>query len=187
MEWMLSDRTALAQDHPEFHMMRDMALLFKFLVTMETREAELLRRREEMRLGSFKLSFEETSYYGRSFWKSQIMPLRWEAVNFRGQDMDTADVSVDAFGGREIFFGEGPVVHSPTNVSLMLDIPHPTEDDILHFDKLPTFGNTISREESELLLSYLTVDYLRIPLVVSFFSLPKIVLIIYLILNFKPC
>ena len=170
MEWMLSDRTALAQDHPEFHMMRDMALLFKFLATMETRDAELLRRREEQRLGSWRLSFEETSTY-RSFWKSsQLPPLRWEAVGFRGQDMDTADVSVDGFGGREIFFGEGPVVHSPTNVSLMLDIPHPTEDDILHFDKLPTFGNTISREESELLLSYLTVDYLRIPLIVSFFA-----------------
>jgi hypothetical protein len=84
--------------------------------------------------------------------------------------MDTADVTIFAFGGRELQFGEGPVVHSPSSVGTMLELQHPSEDDILHATNLPTFNGTISREESEQLLSYLTVDYVRIPLVISFFA-----------------
>ena len=38
---------------------------------------------------------------------------------------------------------------------------------------LPTFGGKLSTRESELLLSYLTVPYLRIPLVLSFFASPE--------------
>jgi hypothetical protein len=45
-----------------------------------------------------------------------------------------------------------------------------SEDDVLFADELPTFGGTLSVEESEALLSFLTVPYARIPLVVGFFA-----------------
>lgn len=45
-----------------------------------------------------------------------------------------------------------------------------TEDDVLHIQNLPTFEEAIGQQDSELLLSYLTVPYLRIPLVLSFFA-----------------
>jgi hypothetical protein len=77
---------------------------------------------------------------------------------------------ITGFGDRELIFGEGPVVQSPADVSKLLSIPLVTEDDILHADKLPTYCDTLSRGEAESLLSYLTVDYVRIPLVVGFFS-----------------
>jgi hypothetical protein len=53
-----------------------------------------------------------------------------------------------------------------------------SEDDVLHLtkDHLPTFNGKISRRESELLLSYLTVPYLRIPLVMNFFAQPERIL-----------
>lgn len=35
-------------------------------------------------------------------------PLSWEAVNFRGMDMDTADLQITGFGERKLVFGEGP-------------------------------------------------------------------------------
>ena len=41
---------------------------------------------------------------------------------------------------------------------------------IFQADALPRFDDTLSREESEMLLSYLTVDYTRIPLVLGFFA-----------------
>ncbi len=44
-----------------------------------------------------------------------------------------------------------------------------SEDDILHIRNLPDFG-VLSQRDSELLLSYLTVPYLRIPLVLTFFA-----------------
>ena len=48
----------------------------------------------------------------------------------------------------------------------------PTEDDILHADdkNLENFGGTLSPEEAERLFSYLTVEYVRLPLVLNFFS-----------------
>jgi hypothetical protein len=52
----------------------------------------------------------------------------------------------------------------------MLQLRCPTEEDILHAEKLPNFGDTLSREESEALLSFLTVEYIRLPLVVGFFA-----------------
>ena len=45
-----------------------------------------------------------------------------------------------------------------------------SEDDVLHIKSLPTFDDVLSQRESELLLSYLTVPYLRIPLVLNFFA-----------------
>ena len=46
----------------------------------------------------------------------------------------------------------------------------PTEDDVLHADDLPTFNDTLSRVEAELLFSFLTVDYVRLPLLLNFFA-----------------
>jgi len=48
-----------------------------------------------------------------------------------------------------------------------------TEDDLLHIRPLPTFNGAITQRDSELLLSYLTVPYLRIPLILGFFSTPE--------------
>lgn len=45
-----------------------------------------------------------------------------------------------------------------------------TEDDVLHIRNLPTFDDAIGQQDSEQLLSYLTIPYLRIPLVLSFFA-----------------
>eukprot|EP00656_Telonema_subtile_P010359 TRINITY_DN14981_c0_g1_i1.p1 TRINITY_DN14981_c0_g1~~TRINITY_DN14981_c0_g1_i1.p1 ORF type:complete len:494 (+),score=97.89 TRINITY_DN14981_c0_g1_i1:173-1654(+) len=45
-----------------------------------------------------------------------------------------------------------------------------TEDDILHIKNLPTFNDNLGQRDSELLLSYLTAPYIRIPLVLNFFA-----------------
>ena len=46
------------------------------------------------------------------------------------------------------------------------------EDDILHLSapELPTFGNMLKPSESERLIQFLTVPYIRIPLVLDFFA-----------------
>jgi hypothetical protein len=50
----------------------------------------------------------------------QPPPLRWEAVNYRGQDITIADMEVIGLGGRKLYFGEGPVVQSPADIDRML-------------------------------------------------------------------
>lgn len=63
-----------------------------------------------------------------------------------------------------------PPLPSPAAPTRYLGVEFPTEDDVLHCDALPTFNNTLSREESEQLMSYLTVAYVRVPLILGFFA-----------------
>ena len=48
------------------------------------------------------------------------------------------------------------------------------EDDILHNQKLKDFNGNLSQEEAEQLYTYLTTPYLRIPLVLNFFSRERV-------------
>lgn len=169
---MLGDTTSLANDHVEFGMLRDVVALYKFLCTMESREAELMRRRmgsEDRRYMPWSLTFDDEGS-GSVTPSLNPTPLRWEVTNFRGIDQDTADVDIVGFGDRKLRWGEGLVVQSPADVGRLLGMTMPSEDDILHAEKLPGFADTLSREESETLMSYLTCEYIRIPLVVSFFA-----------------
>jgi thiol-disulfide isomerase/thioredoxin len=168
--WMFEPETPLAKNQPEYGLLRDMAALCKFLLTMQTREAELIRRRmDSNRFLNYSFTFEEGGR--KSSWSLDTkIDLRWEVVGYRGApDKDCADVDV-FFGGRTLFFGEGLVIQSPVNVSTYIDTPMPTEDDVLHSEELPDFSGTLSRDESEMLFSYLVVDYARIPLVLNFFA-----------------
>ena len=45
-----------------------------------------------------------------------------------------------------------------------------SEDDVVHAARLPTFSESLSQEESERLMSFLTVPYMRIPMVMNFFA-----------------
>ncbi|CAI5722768.1 unnamed protein product [Hyaloperonospora brassicae] len=189
MEWFCSDTNPMAEDHPEVGMTRDLVMAVKFLATMETSEVELLRHRAANdHWQMWQLSFDDSAAtHRRNFFGlrglNQILhaTLKWEVVNFRGTDQDVADVEVKGIMGRKIYFGDGPVVRSPTNLSALISKcstntstkSHSlviTEDDIMHLTDLPIFDGTLSTEESEYLLSYLTVPYTRIPLVASFFS-----------------
>ncbi|KAE9011489.1 hypothetical protein PF007_g10769 [Phytophthora fragariae] len=189
MEWFCSDTTPMADEHPEVGLTRDLVMVVKFLATMETKEVELMRRRTaHQHWQMWQLSFDDSSAtHRRNFFGmrglNQILhaTLKWEVVNFRGSDQDIADVEVQGFMERKVYFGEGPIVTSPANLGALLvksssntsagSLPTViTEDDIMHLTDLPTYNVTLSAEESEYLMSYLTVPYTRIPLVVSFFS-----------------
>lgn len=52
----------------------------------------------------------------------------------------------------------------------MANLPVTTEENVLLAGKLETFDDTLSLEESEKLASFLTVPFLRIPLVLNFFA-----------------
>ena len=68
--------------------------------------------------------------------------------------------------------GEGAPRAPPTggDPSTLLGVKVATEDDILHVRHLPDFGGALSARDCELMLQYLTAPYLRIPLLLRFFS-----------------
>jgi hypothetical protein len=84
-------------------------------------------------------------------------------------DLDLLDLFVrflettDPFTTQRHPSGASASEHTAPNVVL-------TEDDVLHTRNLPEFGGALAQRDSELLLSYLTVGYIRLPLVVAFFS-----------------
>ena len=49
-----------------------------------------------------------------------------------------------------------------------------TEDDILHEQILEDFSGNLSQEEAEILYTYLTTPYMRIPLVLQFFGKDRV-------------
>ncbi|TDH74318.1 hypothetical protein CCR75_003035 [Bremia lactucae] len=198
MEWFCGESTPMAGDHPEVGLTRDLVAAVKFLATMETKEVELIRRRtENNHWQMWQLSFDDSpATYRRNFFGvrglNQILDakLKWKVINFRGSDQDIADVELEGFMKRKIYFGEGPNTTSPANLSALLaksfskssssNLPALiTEDDIMHLDDLPTYSGTLSTEESQYLMSYLTVPYARLPLVLSFFSSRERVMYLY--------
>ena len=59
---------------------------------------------------------------------------------------------------------------SQANPSILLGERVDTEDDILHIRTLPDFDGTLGAKDCELMLQYLTAPYMRIPLLLNFFS-----------------
>ena len=59
---------------------------------------------------------------------------------------------------------------SQANPSILLGERVDTEDDILHIRNLPDFDGTLGARDCELMLQYLTAPYMRIPLLLNFFS-----------------
>lgn len=173
MDFFCSPESALHLRFSEFTFLRDMVFLTKFLGTMETREAHLLHRRKALnRFAHWRLSFEESTpgWQMSAGWRTTPTPPKWECVLVRGRFMNIADIRVIGFGDRELHYGEGMMIVSPIDVGRLMDVPNPTEDDILHARLLPTFGGSLNQEEAEMLLSFLTTPYLRIPLLLDFFS-----------------
>eukprot|EP01012_Entosiphon_sulcatum_P062087 TRINITY_DN8821_c0_g1_i1.p1 TRINITY_DN8821_c0_g1~~TRINITY_DN8821_c0_g1_i1.p1 ORF type:complete len:4205 (-),score=604.71 TRINITY_DN8821_c0_g1_i1:28-12642(-) len=61
---------------------------------------------------------------------------------------------------------------SASDPSHLASQPIETEDDVLHIEHLPDFNGHLKPRDCELLLQYLTVPYLRIPLILEFFADP---------------
>ena len=69
------------------------------------------------------------------------------------------------------FFGKkSRAPPSAADPSALCGVQIDNEDDVLHVKRLPDFGGRISQRNSELLVSYLTAPYLRIPLTLAFFA-----------------
>ena len=69
----------------------------------------------------------------------------------------------------------GETLKSPADTEMIFGRPYITEDDILHTDskklvELRQIANTLNPVEAEQVLSFLTVPYIRIPLVLGFFA-----------------
>jgi hypothetical protein len=95
-----------------------------------------------------------------------------------GQDVDPAHLSPSAgfFGSAANMFRRKPseleAPPSAANPSVLCGEQIETETDVLYVQKMPTFDGSLGAADAELVCSYLTAPYLRIPLLLQFFSAP---------------
>jgi len=82
------------------------------------------------------------------------------------------DLNIGAFGQEAICLDTVPQFSAADPAVYLNDkeLKKPTEDDVLHCLNLPSFDDIMSEEDAEKLLSYMTVPYLRLPLIVQFFA-----------------
>ena len=153
-----------------------MVSLFKFMSSMLPLQRERMQLRAEVSEQRHYLTVDAGS--SRVHRSRMMRSLAWTNVRVWGADNDKADVIAHGFGFRKLTWGDDNALLPLTDVASLLgdaasnhDGPV-TEDDVLHTEseQLPRYRGTLSAEESELLLSYLTVPYTRVPLVVGFFA-----------------
>jgi len=148
----------LMKNYPEFRHYRDIAFYFKFFLNPD--KNCFPRRDPPFTQREMQLSFgwhDQTAEFGVS----------------------AGCGSLSALPQRKS--GEIPPKERFSSLAVASEYVKPqsadNEDDILHLWDLPSFGeldvankHALGQHDSELLLSYLTVPYLRIPLVISFFA-----------------
>jgi thiol-disulfide isomerase/thioredoxin len=162
-------------DHPEWLCLRDIVILWKYLSTMLTDTQEQQVQAENISTEAYQISTDSGNQRD-SRQNRNATELKIGLLLVRGPSKDVANFDVRGFG-RKLRWGdeahsEGILPpSSPANVERLVKVQMPTEDDILHADdkNLENFGGTLSPEEAERLFSYLTVEYVRLPLVLNFF------------------
>eukprot|EP00808_Paulinella_micropora_P020702 g53334.t1 len=170
----------LVASYPEFEYYRDLVFLFKFTMTPTSHALPEFKQwlpmdarlswRYTHTLGVLG-SFVVTAFNDKSLVCCVEQGRAKESILYQGLSML-----------RRIFVTERRVPPSAGNPSALCQnhTAHPdrlkqgelleNEDDVLYVPQLPEFASRLLPSEAELLLSYLTVPYIRLPLVLSFFA-----------------
>lgn len=147
--------------YPELGFFRDIMFTFKFLMSSSSSTLPDIRH--------------WTQYDAKLKWK--FSPERGYIVSGFGKELKIENTNVDKKQNWLTFLfslvskqTRAPL--SAADPSAVAGAPVYDEEDVLHLLQLPTFGKQLSYRQSELLISYLTAPYLRIPLLLSFFASP---------------
>ena len=148
ISYMITPNALINKNYPEFHIYRNVAFYMKYVQNVDPR------------------AFPRKSHYMQS-----DVELKWKFEE--GQFL----VMAFAQGFALNCYPSPPfdkMKHRYPSAALpsFLASPHEitTEDDVLHIKNLPSFDDCLGQQDSELLLSYLTVPYIRIPLILAMFA-----------------
>ncbi|CAE7676808.1 unnamed protein product, partial [Symbiodinium microadriaticum] len=145
--YMITGNQLINKNYPEFHILRDISFFVKYVQNVDPRafppQKEFSQMAVELKW-DFQQSFEVEAFARGFSLKCYPDP---------------------PFTGNTFRY---PSASMPSNLAAPHEIS--TEDDVLHIKNLPSFDGCLGQQDSELLLSFLTVPYMRIPLVLTFFS-----------------
>jgi hypothetical protein len=164
-QYLTGQMPEILSNFPEFKYYRDIVFAYKFMLS-PTHEAFPKLRPWFQKEANLVWSYEAKEGYAIQGF-SQILKCDFET------EADKKKGGISGFF-RNMFGGDSS--RAPTsgaNPSLLVGEKINNEDDVLYIRPLPTFDNRLSQRDVELLLSYLTVPYIRVPLVLRFFAVPE--------------
>eukprot|EP01083_Nonionella_stella_P030773 84290_1 len=141
MLYVSGEKHLIVKNYPEFACYRDVAFYWKYFMATDPKAFPPVIDWQQ-KSAELKWTFEEGQYIVRAY---RRFPLFCKADGHRW-----------------------PSAATPSKYTFPSKVL--TEDDVLHIRNLPTFDDVMGARDSELLLSYLTVPYIRLPLVLSFFA-----------------
>ena len=186
-------RELVIKNFPEFRCYRDIAFYYKLFLNPDIRRfppKSVVRTRRlppwttalprsVCRTPLTRAAFEPSHRSPQWVQKDAELVFHWDDGSERFYVTAFQDTTLS--GRPRVKRGEMPPAHRFASMAHPSEYTRPYciegEDDVLHMWELPDFGEldvgharALGQHDSELLLSYLTVPYLRIPLVASFFA-----------------
>ena len=163
----------LGDNYPELTTMRDIVFMFKAMMTPTSDSLPELRRWRP-RDAALWWKYKPGEGFDVHGFNRKLEVLAWK----EGDAGDKGTGWLSALGGGFLasLFGIDRRPRCPPsggNPSNLAGERVDTEEDVLHLKDLPTFDGLLRPSESELLLTYLTAPYLRIPLALRHFADPQ--------------
>jgi len=170
------DRSLLLKNYPELRAYRDIMFWWKFHLNADvTAFPNYTPPDSTNEIGTF----DRLQAQLRWNWDDEVKGYQVQALN-NGQLRCRPDPrSRDPVTGRQVPPELLPTHRYPSTATPGFYLGKPTvrtEDDVIYRPNLPGFelagvaGQILSQRDSELLISFLTVPYLRLPLVLAFFA-----------------
>ena len=161
---------ALLDLYPEVGFFRDLIFMFKLVMVPTSDQLPELKQwtPEEAAL---TWGFDEDRYIVKGFGKTldciqAPVPVEQEQVKQVAANRGFFNRVLKYIGLKKL----PRSTPSQANPSILLGERVDTEDDILHIRMLPDFDGTLGAKDCELMLQYLTAPYMRIPLLLNFFT-----------------
>lgn len=172
-EYITGERPEILENYPEVGYFRDIVFLFK-LVMVPSSDSLPEVRPWDIIDGSLRWSVKNNVYSVYGF--KRKLECLYPDIDDDDSVISQKLPSRGLFSRLWRFIGltaKPRTLPSKANPSILAGEQIDTEDDVLHIRTLPSFDDTMGARDAELMLQYLTAPYLRIPLLLNFFSSEK--------------
>jgi hypothetical protein len=172
----------LLENYPEIGLYRDIVFCFKYMMLAPAENLPELRAwmpidaRLTWRYGGQGNGYEINGFDRRLTFTvdaklDEKKAEQQQRVARHEQQIATAKTGLTGFISK--LFASRIQGRGSSDASALVGEKVDDEEAVLHIRHLPSFSDRISQKDSELLISYLTVPYLRVPLCLAFFSAPE--------------
>ena len=170
--YLSGEKREVLLNYPELVYYRDVVFMFKFLMTPTNSALPEIRTWIQTDADlQWKYNQEKNEYEVRAF--DQILscapPVDPE------EEAKKRETESKGFFSRiwGLFSKDSRAGPSGADPSALAGEHVDNEEDVLHVKDMPSFNGKLSASAAELLISYLTAPYLRIPLILNFFASPE--------------